>query len=70
MTELFLDDTEIVNPPDISSLVNLERLSISGDQYNGKMTALPNITSLTNLKFFNVSRQTQISVSRYTFSKC
>ena len=70
MTELILDDTEIVNPPDISSLVNLERLSISGDQYNGKMTALPNITSLTNLKFFNVSRQTQISVSRYTFSKC
>jgi hypothetical protein len=63
MTELILDDTSIVNAPDISSLVNLERLSISGDQYDSQMTALPNISGLTKLKFLNISRQPAIDVS-------
>ncbi len=68
MTELILDDTSIVSAPDVSSLVNLERLSISGDQYDGTMTTLPNITGLTKLKFFNVSRQPAISVRSWAYS--
>ena len=58
---LNLDDTKFVDPPDISKLVNLERLSISGDIKNGVMTSLPDITLLTALKFFNVSQQPGIT---------
>jgi hypothetical protein len=61
MKALVLDDTAMVSPPDISALVNLERLSLSGDMKDGVLTSLPDISSLTKLKYFNVSRQLSIT---------
>lgn len=63
LATLILDDTSLVIPPDISMLGKLERLSISGDLHYGKLTDLPNISALTRLKYFNVSRQPGITVS-------
>ena len=61
MTELLLDDTDITSPPDVSMLTNLERLSIAGDKKPGRLTTLPDISNLINLKFFNVSKNPNIT---------
>ena len=58
---LNLDDTNFVTPPSLAKLVNLERLSIAGDVKDGLMTSLPDITALTALKYFNISKHAGIT---------